>query len=322
MIILVVAAVVTAAAAPLVIGRMRSLGVLDVPNVRSSHAVPVPRVGGLACVAGIAVSLLVVRMQGHPAPWSPLAVVAALSLLGYLDDRRGLSAPVRLGFQVIAGATMGAAVGGGWWIVLGVVLVPIVVNSVNFMDGVNGITSLTMVVWGFTAFSVGSASGIAQLAVLGAVTTGAALGFLPWNAPRARLFLGDSGSYLFGALAACGLLVGWRGGAPVALLAAPLFLYVIDVTTVLVKRAVRREALLTAHREHVYQRLANEVGLSHTAVAIAVAAASVATTASWLVGSTGVSLATTALVGGAYLLSPSLLGARVRSVPRGRGGAA
>lgn len=322
MIPLVVAAVVTTAAVPLVIGRMRSLGVVDVPNARSSHTVLAPRGGGLACVAGIAASLLVVRMQGHPAPWSSLAVVAGLSLLGYLDDRRGLSALVRLGLQFIAGATMGAAVGGGWWIVLGVVLVSIVVNSVNFMDGVNGITALTMVVWGVTAFSVGSTSGIAQLAVLGAVTTGAALGFLPWNAPRARLFLGDSGSYLFGALAACGLLVGWRGGAPVALLAAPLFLYFIDVTTVLVKRAVRREALLAAHREHVYQRLANEVGLSHTAVAVAVAVASVAITASWLVGSTEASLAITALVGGAYLLSPSLLGARARSMSRGRGGAA
>lgn len=318
MIELSVALAVTAVSVPLVMRLMQSKGVVDVPKARSSHTRPVPRGGGLACIVGVAVALVVVGVQGNSAPCAALAVVAGIALVGYLDDRRSLPAGLRLGFQLLAGATMGATVGGGWWIVAGVVTVPVVVNAVNFMDGVNGITSLSMTVWGVTAFAVGSASDVSSLAVVGAVTTGAALGFLPWNLPG-RIFLGDSGSYLFGGLAACGLLVGWNEGAPVALLAAPLFLYLLDVTVAILKRAIRREQLFAAHRCHVYQRLANEVGVSHTVVATTVALASAVITVSWLAPSAALALTVTLLVSAGYLMAPRLLGARPQPVPAGHG---
>jgi UDP-N-acetylmuramyl pentapeptide phosphotransferase/UDP-N-acetylglucosamine-1-phosphate transferase len=279
---------------------------MDVPNVRSSHKVPVPRGGGLACVAGIAAALIVTRAQGRAAPWLLLIVVAVLSIAGFADDRGSLPAGFRLATQVAAGASMGAVVGGGGWIALGAIVVPSVANSVNFMDGINGITSLT----------------IPPLSVIGALVVGSALGFLPWNAPKARMFLGDTGSYLFGAMAAAGLLLGWSKGAPVVLLAAPLFLYLLDTGIVLAKRALRGAPLFEAHREHTYQRLTAASGLPHIAVALGAAILSAVITVSWTVQSAAVSLAATALGCGLYLFSPSIVARRVPQVESASGGAA
>jgi UDP-N-acetylmuramyl pentapeptide phosphotransferase/UDP-N-acetylglucosamine-1-phosphate transferase len=295
---------------------------MDVPNVRSSHKVPVPRGGGLACVAGIAAALIVTRAQGRAAPWLLLIVVAVLSIAGFADDRGSLPAGFRLATQVAAGASMGAVVGGGGWIALGAIVVPSVANSVNFMDGINGITSLTMGVWGVTALLVGNARAIPPLSVIGALVVGSALGFLPWNAPKARMFLGDTGSYLFGAMAAAGLLLGWSKGAPVVLLAAPLFLYLLDTGIVLAKRALRGAPLFEAHREHTYQRLTAASGLPHIAVALGAAILSAVITVSWTVQSAAVSLAATALGCGLYLFSPSIVARRVPQVESASGGAA
>ena len=304
---LLVSGVATLLAAPLVLRLMRSQGIIDVPNERSSHTSPVPRGGGLACIAGIVVALIVAHAQGRVVPWLLLLTVAFLSVVGFADDHRSLSAVSRLAAQVAAGSYMGWVIGGGWWIVVGMILAPVVVNIVNFMDGINGITSLTMAVWGITAFAVGQSHAVPSLSLVGALAAGAALGFLPWNAPVARLFLGDAGSYLFGAMASVGLLIGWSEGVPVVLLAAPLALYLADTTTVLAKRALRGDPLFEAHREHVYQRLTSVSGLPHTAVSLAVAVLSAVITLSWMAQVMWVPLATTALVCSLYLLAPKLV---------------
>lgn len=194
-------------------------------------------------------------------------------MVGFADDRGGLPPAFRLGTQVLVGLMAGAALGGLWVALVGAALVPAVVNAVNFMDGINGISSLTMAVWGATAVVLSVTEGIPSLGVLGALTAGAALGFLPFNLPHAQLFLGDVGSYLFGALAACGLLLAWVKGASVIVLAAPLAIYAADTATALARRAARGERLTEAHRSHTYQKLAETSG-SHTVVALAVAAAS------------------------------------------------
>ena len=299
---------VTFVAAPLASRQLLARGFLDIPNHRSSHTTPVPRGGGLACLAGAAAGVLVAHTQGREVPWLLVLLVVALTAVGFADDRQGLSAVFRLAAQVAAGATMGWALGGGYWILVAAIVVPVVVNVVNFMDGINGITSLTMAVWGITAFAVGHAHAVLPLSVVGALTAGSALGFLPWNAPTARLFLGDSGSYLFGALVGAGLLIGWSEGAPVVLLAAPLTLYLTDTGTVLAKRALRGDPLFEAHREHVYQRLTGASGLPHVAVSLAVAALAAAMTISWMAHALWIPLATTALACSLYLLAPRLVG--------------
>ena len=305
-----VAAVVTFVIAPLVARVMRNRGVMDVPNHRSSHSNPVPRGGGVACFVGILVALAFVAFRHDEAPWLVVAVAGALGIVGLVDDYKSLPAIVRLAAQIGAGATMGTLVGGGWWIALGAVTIPVVVNAVNFMDGINGITSLTMTVWGATAFILGKNQDLPSLSLVGALAAGSALGFLPWNLPTARLFLGDIGSYLFGGIAAAGLLIGWHGGVPEVLLAAPLTLYVIDTMTVLVKRAIRGESLFVAHREHVYQRLVNDGALSHAKVSVAVAVLSIIITAAWWPGSVLFGVAVTTVVVAAYLMSPRALARR------------
>ncbi len=262
---------VTLAAAPAVRWLMLRRDVIDIPTARSSHTNPTPRGGGLACIVGVVAAMVVAGASGLEVRWPLIGAAVALSLVGLLDDSRGLGAISRLTAQAVAGGAMGWAAGGGWLIGAGAAIALVVVNSVNFMDGINGITSLSVAVWGATAWLVGLAAGANGLWVIGAATAGAALGFLPWNAPHARLFLGDTGSYLFGALIVGGIIVGLSRNASPLVLAAPLVIYLADTGSVLVLRASRGEPLMTAHRGHVYQLLTRDPRVPHILVSTLVA---------------------------------------------------
>lgn len=302
----VIALGLTVAAAPLVRSVMLRRGVLDLPNHRSSHTVPTPRGGGLACAFAVAVTTVGFGGVGVDVLWAGVGVAMVLAAVGFLDDRRTLRPAVRLAAQIVAGAVLGALVGGGWWIALGILVTASAVNVVNFMDGINGITALTMTVWGVTASLVGLADGLTGLTVLGAVTSGAALGFLPSNVPTAKLFLGDVGSYLFGGLVAAGILYGWSSGASVVLLVAPLSLYLVDTATVLVRRAARGAPVLEAHREHVYQRLVAEARMTHVVVAAGAAGLAATVTASWATGVVWFAGTVAVVVCLGYLFTPRL----------------
>jgi UDP-N-acetylmuramyl pentapeptide phosphotransferase/UDP-N-acetylglucosamine-1-phosphate transferase len=272
---------VTYITAPLVLLGLRRRSVLDIPNHRSSHSVPTPRGGGLACLAGATCAWGLAEVVSHQSAL-PLALsVALLAAIGLADDWQGIAAERRLACQVIVGALLGLTVGGGLWVVVGMIVVPASVNVVNFMDGINAITSVTMICWGLTAMLVGRTDRSYPLTVLGGLTSGAALGFLPWNAPVAKLFLGDVGSYLFGGLVAAGIMYAWASAAHVILLLAPLSLYLADTGVVLLKRLARGDSLLVAHREHVYQRLVSDHGMSHISVAILVVGLVSSITVAW-----------------------------------------
>jgi len=305
---LVVSAAVTAAVCPVVRRLLVHRGVVDHPNDRSSHVVPTPRGGGLACCVGVLAGWTVALASGRVLPLPVLAVILALAVLGLLDDHFRLSALIRLATQVVVGALLGVAVGGGLGIVPGALLsaalVSASVNIVNFMDGINGITGITMAVWGSSVALLGYFDEAPTLLVLGSLTVGAALGFLPYNLPRARLFLGDVGSYLFGGVVSTTLLVGVLGGARFAPLAAPLAVYVVDVGVTLGRRALRGAPLFRAHREHTYQQLTNVVGLSHSVVAVGVGVTSVLITLAWLIPVPWLSAGLTVALLGAYLASP------------------
>jgi UDP-N-acetylmuramyl pentapeptide phosphotransferase/UDP-N-acetylglucosamine-1-phosphate transferase len=258
------------------------IGLIDVPNHRSSHDRPVARGGGLGCLVGVAVGLATAAAWGHPVPWALVTVAAALSLVGLADDVHSLPPVPRLAAQVAAGATATALAGGEWWLFpAGALLVLLTVNVVNFVDGINGITGLVMGLWGLVACLSGVAYGSGRLIVLGAVTAGAALAFLPFNLFHPKLFLGDVGSYLFGALVAVGFLVAWRDGVDLTIVAAPLLLHVADVISTLIIRLFRRESLVIAHRDHVYQLLVARAGWSHIRTATTVAGLSLLVTLSW-----------------------------------------
>lgn len=307
MLVLLTSLVVTVSLSPLVRVALLRRGVLDVPNERSSHAIPVPRGGGIACLGGAMAGLILAEVLGYEVPWVAVTGALLLAGIGFADDKMQLAPVLRLGAQILGGGLVGLAVGGVSWVFLGALVMPVLVNAVNFMDGINGITGLNIAAWGGVAMLVGTTQGSSALVAMGAVSAGSALGFLPWNAPKARLFLGDVGSYLFGAMIAIGIVAGAHDTSNTIILAAPLAIYLADTGTALVKRAWRRESLMTAHREHVYQRLVNDAGLSHIAVASGTVVLSLTITAAWASGSIPLGVTVTVVVIGAYLIAPALL---------------
>lgn len=311
---------VTLAAVPLARGVLLRARVVDVPNVRSSHLAAVARGGGIGCGVGVLVGAMVSARVSGGVPWVLLVVVMALALLGLSDDVWSVGPAPRLVAQVAAGAAAGGLVGENAMVaVAGVLVLTFTVNTVNFMDGINGITGLTMALWGLVAQWAGEQSGSHDLILIGAVTAASALGFLPYNFPRARVFLGDSGSYLFGALVGIGLLVAWRDGASLGLVGAPLVIYFADVLSTLVIRGTRGQSLTQAHRDHVYQLLVSRAAWSHTRTAFTVAGLAAIATLSWAGPQPLAVVVTLLLAVGYLLLRPWVLAAFPNGEPARRG---
>lgn len=314
------AAFTTFAAAPLVRRVMLRAGTLDIPNHRSSHTTPIPRGGGIACVCGAAVGVAAVELTEPAArrrlPAALVAAPLAMAAVGYADDHTGGLPPLpRLAAQALAGAVTATADLPPLVAAAAIVAMPGLVNVVNFMDGINGITGSTAAVWGVNAYLVAQAEKDVTLAVLGAVTAGSGLGFLPWNAPTAKVFLGDAGSYLFGGLFAAGIVAAARGtGArnsttrwhAAMATSAPLLPYVADAAQAIVRRARARVPLTEAHREHAYQHLVDHVGLSHTSASTVHALTAIATAASSRLHP-ATATASMASAAGAYVAAPFVL---------------
>lgn len=255
------AGAVTFATAPVVRRFLLAAKSLDIPNERSSHAVPVPRGGGVACFLGVAAGAAVMgRASGVGR--RDVAGVLLLAATGLADDQTGhLSPAVRLVAQGAAGALFAHDLA---FAVPTIVGTAGVVNVVNFMDGINGITGSTAALWGASTALIGRKHEDPFLQTVGVVAAGSGLGFLPWNVPTASLFLGDVGSYLFGGLAAAAIAHGSSSAVRAWQVAAPLLPYGTDAAQAIVRRAIGGRPLTEAHREHVYQRLVDEAGFSHT----------------------------------------------------------
>jgi UDP-GlcNAc:undecaprenyl-phosphate/decaprenyl-phosphate GlcNAc-1-phosphate transferase len=304
---------------------LRRAAAIDMPGHRSSHVVPTPRGGGAPVAAGlVAASVLI----GGEIATAFGVTVAAFSLIGLTEDLGGLSAACRLALQAAAGALIGLvlvstlpvpvlalAVLGG----LTAVWITGFVNAFNFMDGVNGISGAHAVIGGACFALLGWWAGDGFLVPAGAALAASALAFLPWNAGRARVFLGDVGSYALGA--GLGVLAAYAviGGIPVEAALGPLALYLADTGWTLQRRVRAGERIFEAHRTHTYQKLC-DVGWSHQRVTLAAAAV---TAALCLLGAAsltghpalraGADLAAAFLLA-AYLRSPALLG-RASTLP-------
>jgi len=252
---------------------------LDHPNDRSLHDRPVPRGGGLAILIAIVVCGMPVALF-HPGV--ELAVIAAggsvVATVSFFDDRHSISPIYRLVAHVCAatlilygGLTLqkleltGASwhwpftVGAGF----SVLFIVWMINLYNFMDGMDGFAG-GMAIFGFGAFAaMGWMAGHEIFLVINMIIAAASAGFLVFNFPPARIFMGDAGSSTLGFLAAVLSLWGTRDGVFPFWAAVLVFSpFIMDATLTLIRRLVRHEKVWEAHKTHCYQKLV-QAGWGH-----------------------------------------------------------
>jgi UDP-N-acetylmuramyl pentapeptide phosphotransferase/UDP-N-acetylglucosamine-1-phosphate transferase len=260
--------------------------ILDHPNERSLHSRPTPRTGGVAILAAVYLSALAAAVC-CVAPAAALAWIAASGLLvagvSFADDRFGLPVRYRL-LAHFAGAGLVIAAGLGLTdpglpgvgstlpalLSVPVTLLFIVwmVNLYNFMDGMDGFAG-GMAVFGFgTLALLGWMGGHETYALLNLVVAAAAGGFLLFNFPPARIFMGDAGSSSLGLFAAASSLWGASAGVFPFWAAVLVFSpFIVDATVTLIRRTLKGERLWQAHKSHYYQRLV-QLGWGHRKTAL------------------------------------------------------
>lgn len=252
-----------------------SRGLVDVPNERSSHGVATPRGGGVAVVLVFSLASAIFAWLGIISVnllWVLVVGGAAIAVVGYLDDAHQLPAGVRLAVHLFAaiwalfwlGSPPLLSLGGhvvylGWTgKVLAALSIMWTVNFFNFMDGIDGIAASEAVFVACAgAFLTGMSGATDGTAALAVIFGAACLGFLAWNWPPARIFMGDAGSGYLGYVIAAMAVAASRSNptAPwIWLILSGIFF--VDATVTVVRRALRHERLHEAHRSHAYQWLA------------------------------------------------------------------
>lgn len=284
---MVIASVIVAAACAfalvlLIERRAAALGLLDLPNERSSHVEARPRGGGLGVIGGVAVGLAVALSAGATIDarmWAVLAGALLVAGVGWRDDVVPMRPAPRLAVQTVAAALVVWVCGGFSSVplpaplglplgalgpALALVWIVGVTNFFNFMDGADGLAGGQACL---TLLGLAVALSPAPSAVVPMLAAAAVAAFLVRNWSPARIFLGDVGSGWIGFL-----LAAWPLAAPVErredlvrLVATSLALFLIDPVVTLVRRWWRGAGVATSHREHAYQRLFAP-GQSHAVV--------------------------------------------------------
>jgi glycosyltransferase WbpL len=267
------AAFAAALAAVMIIERRAgALGLIDIPNDRSSHVVPRPRGGGLGVIAGLGVGIAMAAWFGSPIGgdvWTILGASLIVAAIGIWDDLSALTPAPKFAAQIVAAAIVVWNVGGFTELplpaplnlALGIAGIPltvawlvIVTNFFNFMDGVDGLAggqaAITFVAIAWAAWPEPSS-------VVSLLSAAAVVAFLLRNWEPAKIFLGDVGSGWLGfLLAALPLAMPAPDRAPMVLLVATsLTLCIVDPVLTLVRRTLRGHRIGSAHREHAYQQL-------------------------------------------------------------------
>jgi UDP-N-acetylmuramyl pentapeptide phosphotransferase/UDP-N-acetylglucosamine-1-phosphate transferase len=246
---------------------------IDQPGERRSHSVATPRGGGIAIVISLLVAAIAIGLR-QPAQ-APLMLAFGVGLvmvagIGWVDDHRPLSPWIRLGVHVLASGLFALVVGDLYdslWIGLAAFGGTLVLTNVwNFMDGINGLAASQALI---------AAVGLAWMAgggwgLLGLALAAACAGFLPFNFPKARIFMGDVGSGAIGfALGALCVVAGARMGERFALVLLPVSLFLVDSGLTLLRRLLRGERWWTPHTQHAYQVWSRAAGHGRVTVAYA-----------------------------------------------------
>ncbi|MDB4442459.1 glycosyltransferase family 4 protein [bacterium] len=248
------------------------LELLDEPNERSSHRAVTPKGGGIGILAGFTVSALLMKVSVFL--WIPAALLSVISFAG---DRYHLAPLIRLLFQFAAsfiflfGLWKGHPLSSAGYLIIIPLSVYIVgtTNYFNFMDGINGIAGITGLV-GFGllavfAHSKGIDTGIEVLSITLGLGCAA---FLPFNLPKANVFMGDVGSILLGFVFAAMVFMLADNATEFLCLSLFLFPFYADEITTELMRLKDGQKLWTPHRRHLYQILANEYSIAHWKVSL------------------------------------------------------
>lgn len=285
--------VLVAVASGLLTGLLRryalARSLMDIPNARSSHSVPTPRGGGVAIVLSFLIVVPVLEIfwgTGRDDSWAILGAGTVVAVVGFLDDHRHIAARWRLIAHFAAAAWglawlkggppidwFGSPINFGWFgLLFAAVYLVWLLNLYNFMDGIDGIASVEAI-----CVCVGGAllyllTGRMDLVIVPMTLAAAVAGFLCWNFPPAKIFMGDAGSGFLGVvLGILSLQAGWVSPAFFWSWLILLGVFIVDATWTLLRRLLRRERVYEAHRSHAYQHASQYLG-RHLPVTLSVCA--------------------------------------------------
>lgn len=258
----------------------RWLGILDKPGALKIHYQPIPRFGGI----GIVLTLLIWGIASGKLQLLEALGLGLVALTGALDDRFSLPPSYRILAEAVAGVILGL---GAWteprWagIVLGATLVTVLTNAINLIDGMNGLVAGSTVVYSAGMALLMLQDG--QSAELALMLGSASLGFLVWNFPVARTFMGDTGSLAIGYMLSVlilRLVEHWKHViAGLLMLGFPL----LDMGVGVLRRWRRGRSILSGDRDHLYDRLYRVCGSATLTVVMAWAISVIFVAAGWLI---------------------------------------
>lgn len=262
--------------------------IIDNPNERSSHSIPTPRGGGVAVVCSYLLALAVLIYSQQLSVHIGLTLIAAgfvVALLGFLDDHGHINSMLRLAIHFLVAIGVVISLSGFAEVtvfngvqlgfianIIAVLFLVWLLNLYNFMDGINGIASVEAITitvsMAILYFILNISLNSESLWLMAACV----FGFLLWNFPKAKIFMGDACSGFLGLTLGILALIALKEN--LALFCAWIIcmgVFVVDATYTLVKRVLSGYKMYDAHRSHSYQILARKWG-SHTPVTLAVAA--------------------------------------------------
>ncbi|MCD4743897.1 MAG: UDP-N-acetylmuramyl pentapeptide phosphotransferase [Desulfobacteraceae bacterium] len=248
------------------------LGLVDIPNARSSHSEIIPRGGGIGILIAFVFFSLYFFIDLFL--WVPALILSSVSFFG---DKYQISPKLRLYVQSICslvfliGLFYSRQVDPLSYILIFPISIFMVgtANFYNFMDGINGISGLTAIVAFVFAGYYGFISGFDdKYVLLCGVITFSCIGFLPFNFPEARVFMGDVGSILLGFVFSCIVLLFSQSVTDFIIVCSFLCPFYIDELSTIIVRINAKDKLINPHRKHLYQLLANELKVSHGKVSL------------------------------------------------------
>ncbi|MFL9812418.1 glycosyltransferase family 4 protein [Stutzerimonas sp. VN223-3] len=294
---------------------------IDIPNFRSSHTMPTPRGGGVAIVTSVLAALPVLAWLAL-IPWAVMwglwGAGCGVAVIGFLDDHGHIPARWRLLGHFMAAVWVlfwlgglpplelfGLALDLGWsGHALAAIWLVWQLNLYNFMDGVDGIASIEALTVCLGAAAIYAFLGYSVDMLVPVLLAAAVAGFLMWNLPPARIFMGDAGSGFLGVtIGALSIQAGWLAPQLLWCWLILLGVFIVDATWTLIRRLLRGVKVYEAHRSHAYQIASRRLG-AHLPVTLGVLAVNVlwlfpialAVGLNWLDGTVGLAIAYAPLV--------------------------